>query len=331
MNLPTVRVTAPSRLHFGMLSFGNDGVPQYGGVGIMVDVPVLQLRISPSWGRAWEFCGPLAERIEEFASRWIRTNGLKAVPACRIEVQQLPPPHTGLGTGTQLALSVAAGLHKVFGLDMPTPCQLARSVGRAARSAVGTFGFFHGGFIFESGKNSPDGDAILEQQLPICDAWRVVLIRPVAEVGISGQTENDTFSQLPPVPTDVTTLLRSEVVTRMSPAVASGDFGVFSESVYAYGRIAGDCFASAQGGTYAAPELSRIVTMLRGWGIRGVGQSSWGPTLFALVSSQEAANQMVQQLQAEVEDGAYELVISRPNNSGATFLVTPGAGEKPNG
>ena len=42
----------------------------------------------------------------------------------------------------------------------------------------------------------------------------------------------------------------------------------------------GACFASAQGGTFASPQASLIVDELRRLGFVGVGQSSWGPTLY---------------------------------------------------
>ena len=35
----TLQITAASRLHFGLLSFGNPDLRQYGGVGVMVDRP----------------------------------------------------------------------------------------------------------------------------------------------------------------------------------------------------------------------------------------------------------------------------------------------------
>ena len=331
MAFPTVHVTAPSRLHFGMLSFGRADVPQYGGVGMMVDVPAVKLRISPSLGSDWEFCGPGADRAESFASRWARTSRRDNSRGCRIEIQQLPPPHTGLGSGTQMALSVAAGLNRFFDLVEPSPCELARSVGRAARSTVGTYGFRHGGLIFESGKPAPEENAVLESQLPIRETWQVVLIRASRTTGIFGKTENDAFVQLPPVPPEITASLRAEVTDRMLPAAATSDFDTFSQSVYTYGRIAGNCFSSVQDGPYAGPELSDIVRMLRDWGIRGVGQSSWGPTLFALLPDLNAATTLVTRIRSEFRDIVCELSVSRPNNSGATIRANPGDCEEPTG
>ena len=43
-----VEVVTPSRLHFGMFSFGRDEARQYGGVGMMIVRPGVRLRFSPA-------------------------------------------------------------------------------------------------------------------------------------------------------------------------------------------------------------------------------------------------------------------------------------------
>jgi len=320
-DFPTVHVTAPSRLHFGLLSFGRKDVPQYGGVGMMVDLPALKLCITPSLNSDWEFCGPGADRAETFAKRWVRSQGDVGPYGCRIAIAQLPPPHTGLGSGTQLALSVAAGLNGFFGRKEMSPCQLAHSVGRAVRSTVGTFGFRHGGLIWESGKLNPPDDAVLESREPIPSAWCVVLIRSMRSPGKSGDAERDAFARLPAVPLDITKSLRDEVSQHMLPAAAATDFDSFGESVYRYGRIAGNCFASVQSGPYGGDELVQIIQTLRSWDVRGVGQSSWGPTLYAMVPHSAAADLLVARIEAEMGAMVDSLSVSLPNNTGATVRV----------
>ena len=44
----TIEITTPSRLHFGMFSFGRTDVRQFGGVGVMIDQPGVHLRITPA-------------------------------------------------------------------------------------------------------------------------------------------------------------------------------------------------------------------------------------------------------------------------------------------
>ncbi|MCL4203680.1 MAG: hypothetical protein KJ000_14340 [Pirellulaceae bacterium] len=306
-----VRVVAPSRLHFGLLSFGRDEGRQYGGIGLMIDRPAVRLRLDRAecyetrFEMADDFLPPadattirqsLAVRVGEFASRWAAFHNLPAPPCCCISIESAPPQHVGLGTGTQLALSVAAGLNALFGLGEPSAVELAMSVGRGLRSAVGTYGFVLGGLIVERGKLPGEAIAPLDCRLDLPADWRVLLVQPAAVSGLSGSAEQQAFEDLPPVPDEVTRRLTDELRLVMLPAAACGDFEQFSESVYRYGRLAGQCFAPIQGGPYNGPDLERLVESIRALGIRGVGQSSWGPTLFALLPDAAAAEVLQRRL-----------------------------------
>ena len=58
-----VHVRAPCRLHFGMFSFGHADRPQFGGVGVMVEPPAVEVTITT----ASEFCatGALTGRVKQ--------------------------------------------------------------------------------------------------------------------------------------------------------------------------------------------------------------------------------------------------------------------------
>ncbi len=144
-----IEVVAPCRLHFGLLSFGHSSRRQFGGVGVMVDGPAVRLSVTAA--ERFETTGPLADRARQFACCWAEHAGFPAGPssalACRIEIQSAAPEHSGLGIGTQLALSVAAALTAWFDRAPLPPAELAQSVGRGQRSAVGTYGFATGGLI----------------------------------------------------------------------------------------------------------------------------------------------------------------------------------------
>jgi predicted sugar kinase len=75
----------------------------------------------------------------------------------------------------------------------------------------------------------------------------------------------------------------------MLPALAEQDLTVFGEALHEFNARAGEWFAAAQGGRYATEEVAALVRWLRGQGVRGVGQSSWGPTVFAVVEAAQAA------------------------------------------
>lgn len=331
-----VRVVAPSRLHFGLLSFGRDDVRQYGGIGLMVDRPTVRLRLDRAecYETRFELTDKLmppadaatirrslAVRVGEFAGRWAAFHKLPAPPCCCISIESAPLQHVGLGTGTQLALSVAAGLNALFGLGEPSAVELAMSVGRGLRSAVGTYGFVLGGLIVERGKLPGEAIAPLDCRLDLPADWRALLIQSAATSGLSGSDEQQAFDNLPPVPDDVTRRLTDEIRLVMLPAAARGDFDEFSESVYRYGRLAGQCFAPIQGGPYNGPDLERLVESIRACGIRGVGQSSWGPTLFALLPDAAAAEALQRRLTETLPPPLPMMLSTSLNHRGAQVTL----------
>jgi predicted sugar kinase len=65
------------------------------------------------------------------------------------------------------------------------------------------------------------------------------------------------------------------------PAVLEHDLAAFGSALSAVQEIVGTCFAAVQGGRYGCIEAEGLVERLCGVGLQGVGQSSWGPTLYA--------------------------------------------------
>jgi beta-ribofuranosylaminobenzene 5'-phosphate synthase len=321
-----VHVTAPSRLHFGLWSLGSKTGRQFGGMGVMVERPDLRLSVEPA--DVLQTTGKCAARSRFFARRWMEFHGL-AEPQCRIEIQAVIPEHGGLGSGTQLALSVAAGLNAFCGLPSQTPQELALSVGRAQRSAVGTYGFVFGGLIVEQGKLPNEPISPLDCRIDLPEAWRFVLVRPRGPAGLAGHDEADAFGMLPEVPPAVTEELIALARDRLVPAAATGDFALFADSLYHYGRLSGECFAARQGGPYHGPQLTALVERIRGLGCAGVGQSSWGPTIFVAMPSQDAAEDLVGQLQGSGRAGELELTISPPCNRGARIEVNATVAREP--
>ena len=82
----------------------------------------------------------------------------------------------------------------------------------------------------------------------------------------------------------------------MLPAARVADFHAFAESVYRYGYAAGECFAANQGGPFLTPEIGEFVAFCRSSGVTGVGQSSWGPTVYCWFDEQSSADAFVSEL-----------------------------------
>ena len=301
-----VTVVAPARLHFGMLDLRGSLGRIYGGIGAAVPSPSLWLEASHA--ETIEAEGPDAPRAAEFARRFLAHHQLGG--GARITVRRALPPHSGLGSGTQLALAVARALCELRGVGDRDPSRLTRSVGRAQRSAIGTWAFSLGGFILEGGRRrrgGPDaGDhpAPLLARLPMPETWRCVIAIPRALTpGMSGASEAAAFAHLPLPTATQTERVAHLVLMALLPALVEHDLDAFGDALSEIQRINGDWFSHVQGGRYAPGGSGGLIEIMRSEGARGVGQSSWGPAVYGIFGerdqSESVADHMARLLERE--------------------------------
>ena len=346
-----VEVRTPARLHLGMLSFGVPGVRAFGGVGVMVDRPGVQLRVRRA--NRLEARGPHAERAVKFARACMEAWQLGDV-GCSIEVTSAPIGHVGLGSGTQLGLAVAAAMRQLFRrpiqeplapapphpaqepleaddhdwvFDTPDAIALARAVGRGRRSSVGVYGFSRGGLIVEAGRILPaagvaDDDATREfspmvARVRLPAAWRCVVIVARDSAGLSGPAEKEAFGRLPPVATEITAELARIALLELLPAAVEGKFAEFAAAVRRYGDAAGRPFAEESAKLPHAAATAQLLELLGELGIVGAAQSSWGPTVMACCPSLEAAGELVEALERLGLAKHHDVVIAKFDTQGA--------------
>jgi beta-ribofuranosylaminobenzene 5'-phosphate synthase len=326
-----IRIHTPSRLHFGLLSLEAEGhfwpnrqgepllpARSFGGVGLMIQEPSLELHLHPAG--EWSAQGPQAERALQMARQFADTmsrEGVVSGSPCRFEIVNAPPEHIGLGTGTQLGMAAAHGLAHLWKLSANLPT-LASAVGRGQRSALGAHGFVQGGFLVEAGKTASEILSPLVARLEVPPAWRVVLVIPVCRKGLHGLQEKQAFEALVGQSdwTGTDSLCRL-VLLGLLPALQVGDYDLFGEALYDFNQRAGMAFASVQGGIYASEETAAIVAFLRNQGVKGTGQSSWGPTVFAIVPDADRAEDLVRRLKQNFGAKLADLILTQPNNQGA--------------
>jgi len=276
----TITVRAPSRLHFGLLAWGPEAPRQFGGVGLMVASPGLEISAEPAG--AWGAEGPLADRALRFAGRvaGLLADAGAAPPALYFRVRRAPPEHAGLGTGTQLGLAVARILSAAVGRPDARAPELAGLAGRGLRSGIGLHGSDLGGLVVDGGRRGAEGIPPLLAHLEFPADWDVLVVIPGLGPGLHGPDEVRAFAALPPIAESLTDRLCRLVLLGLLPAVAERDLPRFGEALTELQQCVGRAFAPAQGGPYARPELQAVVDFLRAEGLHGVGQSSWGPTLY---------------------------------------------------
>jgi beta-ribofuranosylaminobenzene 5'-phosphate synthase len=298
----TVRVEAPARLHLGMLAVAGDGARRFGGLGVSVGRPAVVLEAQPADELSAE--GADAERALTFARRCHDALGLAR--GAHLRVVEAIPPHVGLGSGTKLALAVAYALAALEGRDVDAP-GLAQAAGRAARSAVGMWTFALGGLVVEGGhRPGVERPAPLLARHAVPEGWRAVLAVPAAAPGLSGGPEEEAFGRLVPAP-ERSAAIAQLVLTSLLPALVDRELDEFGAALTRIQQLVGDSFAAAQGGRFH-PRAAPLVEALLRFGAAGAGQSSWGPTVYGVVGSEEAGRELARRMEDVVGEGSVDLV-----------------------
>lgn len=314
-----VTVTTGARLHFGPLAVGAARGRSFGGVGLMIDAPGWEVMIERS-ERDEVFAEAEAGRIARIRDRF-RRNSTAAVPPCRVTPTQRMPAHSGLGSGTQLALAIAKGLSLLVGEADRNVMELARRTERGQRSAIGTHGFAEGGFLVDAGRpdSSELGELACRAAMP--SDWRFLLVTPPKRSGISGSAERRAFEALEPMPPATTDALCRIVVMDWLPAVQSGNFDAFCAALNEFGQRVGEYFRTVQGGVFSDEQMVRLAARLHQAGFRGVAQSSWGPTIAVCCEDENAATQLRAELESNPDCRECIVRVARPLNDAAHVNV----------
>lgn len=311
-------VKTGSRLHFGMLAYGHPERRQFGGMGVMIDEPGFEIRARRAKSEKLN-CQSWKPRVQKLLER-LRSGDFGPIPGpLQLEIAKAPPAHAGFGSGTQLALAVAR-IVSVLGDEGGElkVSELARRACRGLRSAVGVHGFIHGGLVLESGHREGGPISPLASRTEFPKDWRFVLVRPKRGAGISGTEEAAGFAKLEPMSEQLSNRLCRIALMEILPAVSEQDFNDASQSIGRFGRLVGEYFAPVQGGVFADNKMEPLAAKLAKRGIHGVGQTSWGPTVFILCPDILAAFTLVEELRRGRELTGYEFEIASPLNRGVS-------------
>jgi len=295
-----VVVTAPARLHFGMLDPAGLGARRFGGCGVAVESPRVVVGVRPVSGEDLVAQGPEAERAAAFASRARDAFGYQG--GVEVAVREAIPAHTGLGSGTKLGLAIARGVAELAGIPA-APEELAVASGRGARSSVGCWTFAAPGLVVEAGVRDHDSISPLVARHPMPARWRCVLALPVGAEGLSGNAEERFFSLLHADGAAIEPRVSRLVLTALLAGLVTEDISEFGAALTEIQREIGSMFAARQGGVFH-PRAAPVVEALLALGVGAVGQSSWGPSVYGIVDGPERAVAVADRLRATVGAGA---------------------------
>lgn len=309
-----LRVTAPARLHLGFIDLNGEIGRRYGSIGLAIAGPATELTVRRAIGSD-RASGPEAARVLATLERLRDVTDLPS--AFDIDIASAIPAHAGLGSGTQLALAVAAGCLRLAGRT-PSAELMGALADRGRRSAIGIAAFEGGGFIVDGGRGPHDRPPPVLIQQPFPDAWRVLLAIDPAATGVHGDRETRAFASLQPMPRATAAHLSHLVLMRAAPALAERDIAPFGAAIAEIQQIVGAHFAAEQGGSvWSNPRVGDLMHRLGAAGAHGIGQSSWGPTGFAFADSENVASSLYHSFVGDAKALGLDLVVVAGRNGGA--------------
>ena len=278
-----INISTPSRLHLGFIDLHGGSGRKFGSVGVALDAPRLELEI-----RSADVCtvqGDDSARIAQQVEIFDKHYGVKS--CCEIHIRQAIPAHSGLGSGTQTALAVGRGLAKWHNLTI-SDAEIAHCLGRGRRSGIGIYAFAHGGVLIDAGVKGDNLPTLIFRR-PFPRAWRILLIMAKGQNGLHGASERIAFGQLPQFSKSCAGALSRTVMMKLMPAVIEQDFAAFSQAVSKLQNTMKDYFSSVQEQKTSSLNPEKLLEYLNKQDIKAIGQTSWGPTTFAITESQAQA------------------------------------------
>jgi beta-ribofuranosylaminobenzene 5'-phosphate synthase len=290
-----VLVSAPSRLHLGLIDLNGALGRIDGGIGITLSLPRTVIKAERAndvtiVGGSTES----ARRAGDTAHKVLSSLGISG--SARITFRAEPPGHVGLGSGTALSLSVARAICELYGTPIPVR-DLAILTGRGGTSGIGTAAFESGGLIIDGG-HSFGSDREKQEYRPSSasggirpaqvttrhdfpEDWEILLVIPEPGTRVSGRDEQDIFRDSCPVPIGEVREICHEVVMRLLPGVVEHDLDLFGAAVNRIQEIGFKRIERER----QSPGIRSLESCLRDAGAACAGMSSFGPAVYAITDS----------------------------------------------
>lgn len=318
-----IKVESTARLHMGFFDLNGGLGRKFGSIGLSIDAPIIELcaKYADKVLVSGESTLPVKvlERANMLAEKFIHKLGIKT--GVELNIKQYIPEHAGLGSGTQSALAIGTAINQIYGFGLSTQ-EISVLTGRGGRSGIGIAAFDVGGLLIDGGRTLDATESTVPPLLARYDFpsdWKILLIFDKSFTGVNGKAELEAFKTLPVFPENLAAHLCRHVLMQAMPALVEHDLNAFGKCIQVLQSHVGDYFAPAQGGRYASSKVARVLEHLEKDGLACFGQSSWGPTGFAVLESTEAAEKCLANLKLSFTDSALDWQLCSARNHGAVI------------
>ena len=243
-------IRAPSRIHMSLIDLNGSYRRVDGGIGLALADPQFVLEVEQiESGIELEFLDSVTdeeailecqEKIPDAAQKTIEhfniDSGIKFI------VHNTYPPHSGFGSGTQIAVSTAHLITETMGIEVESR-ELSSIVGRGGTSGIGTYTHDLGGFILDGGHSKeekplflPSGaskakPATLIAKFDFPEEWKILIAIPEIEKHMEGDDEVDVFQTYCPIPKEEVEQVSHLILMNLVPFMLEKDIKNFGWAI----------------------------------------------------------------------------------------------------
>ncbi|NOQ94708.1 MAG: beta-hydroxylase [Methylophaga sp.] len=325
-------MSTPARLHLGFLDLNGEAGRKFGSIGLAIDSHYTKIEATSAdslliSSPSLTIPTSIHKKITQIVDVFYATLGQhipKEQQGVELSVLELIPSHAGLGSGTQLALTVGTLLCRLHNISANTH-DIAYHLGRGARSGIGIATFDLGGFIVDGGLSDTAQipPLLLHRDFP--SSWQILMIMDHSNQGVHGSEEVHAFTHLPTFPLSNSQIICHLTLMKLLPALVENKIDLFGQAITEIQTLIGDHFAPAQGGRYTSEPVAQLLHYAQELGHTGIAQSSWGPTGCIFVDSHDAAQQLLDNLTQYCQQknlSTLSLSIVNANSNGADIEIS---------
>ena len=231
-------------------------------------------------------------------------------------------PHSGLGSGTQIAVSTAHLIAETMGIKVESR-QLSSIVGRGGTSGIGTYTHDLGGFIVDGGHSVeeksgflPSGasnakPATLIARYDFPEDWNILLVEPNVQKHMEGDDEVNVFQTYCPIPKKEVEKVSHLILMNLIPFMLEKDIKNFGWAISELQKVGFNKLEHSLDSSFL-PTMKSIEEA----GAYGVGISSFGPTLYTFFDDD---NKDIVDAAAEIVGDKSRILVTKAQNHGFTI------------
>lgn len=329
-------IQAPARIHMTLIDLNGALGRIDGGIGFGIKDPHYRIEFTTTnkLTKDQEINEPEYGFFKDIHAQFLEKFKIQPKDVS-IRILETIPNHFGFGSKTQLFMTFATGLAKIYEIK-PSLREICSLINRGGTSGIGYQVFNQGGFHFDLGHSfgegmekssfTPSSASHSAPALPFFrtefpENWKIFLLIPALPEGASNLQEIDIFQSYTPIPQKDVEKITHHIVFQLIPGILNQNLQCVAKALH---------FINTHGFKKIEISLqhsiiSHLIHSLYKKFSHAIGLSSFGPSLYVIVPKEfqlsQFQNQVSQLLHSIPQAPKIEIIETFPNNHG--YFIEP--------